>query len=268
MLNKPRTLAIAAALLAASASAAPLFTDTFASGTAADAGYYRFGTTDTTLGVADGTLNYAYAAGATNRSGVIKQFANTTVAVGETLIFSFTVDSRSFRDDENNSFRWSIGNIGTAVNADLASAEPFGSGTRRNYVFAAATGIATTAFNQHSAGFASPVNGGTTTAIAGLAASNFTAASTDPFLISVSFTRTASGLDIEKNFGGAISSGSFTTANAADFDFNTLAFSFNNAGTYSASLDNVSVSVIPEPSTMALFGVALLSALAFKRRKA
>jgi hypothetical protein len=241
-------------------SAQVVFTDSFSSGTAADADYYRFGTTDTSLSVGSGTLNFTYEAGAANRSGVIKQFSNTTLALGETLTFSFTINSRNLRNDENNSFRFSIGNIGTAVTGDLSSAEPFSSGTRRNYVFAAATGTASTAFNQHSAGFASPVNGGTVTAISGLAASNFAHSSSDPFAVSVSFTRTATGLDIAKNFGGNLSSGSFTTSTAADFDFNTIAFSLNNAGDYSVSLDNISVSVIPEPATAGLFlgGIGLI----------
>lgn len=263
----PIAIAALAALLAP-ADAQPVFNDTFTSGTAADAGYYRFGTTNTTLAVSGGTLNYAYAAGAANRSGVIKQFTNTTLALGETLTFAFALDSRALRDDENNSFRWSIGNIGTTVSADLSSAEPFSSGTRRNYVFAAATGSAATAFNQHSAGFNSPVNGGTATALSGsLGASNFANASALPFSISVAFTRTAIGLDIEKNFGGSLSSGSFTTSTATDFDFNTIAFSFNNAGAYNAAFDTVSVSVIPEPATWALLGVGLLALVVFRHRR-
>lgn len=254
-------------LLGLGATAAQaVFTDNFSSGTAADAGYYRFGTTDTTLTVAAGTLDYDYAAGASNRSGVIKQFTNTTLNLGETLTFAFTLDSRELRDDENNSFRWSIGNIGTAVNADFASAEPFSGGARRNYVFAAATGVSATALNQHSTGFSSPVNGGTATAISGLDASNFANASTDPFTISVAFTRTATGLDIVKDFGGTVSSGSFTTTTTNDFDFNTIAFSFNNAGAYDASFDNISVTVIPEPSSFALGAGALVLALIGTRR--
>lgn len=259
-----------ATVAASSLSATVIFSDSFASGSAADAGYYRFGTTNTTLETNNiaGTLNYSYAAGATNRSGVIKQFGDTAIAVGETLTFSFTIVSRNLRGDENNSFRFSIGNIGTAVTSDLASAEPFSGGTRRNYVFAAATGTATTAFNQHSAGFSSPVNAGTVTALTGLSASNFANTSSEPFNISVSFFRTEDGLDITKDFGGNISSASFATSTANDFIFNTLAFSFNNAGNYTIALDNISVSVIPEPSTYAfLFGLGILGFVVVRRRK-
>lgn len=253
---------------ASAASATTLILDTFDAGTPADSGYYRFGTTNTTLAVADGTLNYSYASGATNRSGVIRQFANTTLEVGETLTFAFSITTRTLRDDENNSFRWSIGNIGTVVTEDLASAEPFSGGTRRNFVFAAATGTATTALNQHSAGFSSPVNSGTVTALSGLDASNFSNSSSDPLTISVAFTRTASGLDIVKDFGGIVSSGSFATTNANDFDFNTIAFSFNNAGDYSVSLDDISVSIIPEPSTYAaMFGLLALALAIVRRRR-
>ena len=246
-----------------------VFLNAFDAGSAADAGYYRFGTTGTILGVAGGTLNYSYDSGsAANRSGVIKQFGNTTLEVGESLTFAFTIVNRTLRDDENNSFRWSIGNIGTTVEADLASAEPFSGGTRRNYVFAAATGSAATALNQHSAGFSSPVNGGTTTSLSGLDASNFAASSDDAFSISVAFTRTATGLDIEKDFGGVISSGSFATSTANDFVFNTIAFSFNNAGDYNISLDDISVSVIPEPKVYAaLAGFLALTFTVARRRR-
>jgi hypothetical protein len=262
-------LAPTAALLglAATAQAQVIFNDTFTSGTAAEAGYHRFGTTNTTLAVDGGNLDYGYATGASNRSGVIKQFTSTTIAVGETLTFSFTIDSRSLRLSEDNSFRWSIGNISTAVNADFSSAEPFSGGTRRNYVFSAATGTSV-AFNQHSAGFSSPVNGGTVTAISGITASNFAASSTDAFSISVSFTRTVTGLSISRNFGGSISSGSFATTNGNDFVFNTIAFSLNNAGDYGFSLDNVSVSVIPEPSSFAaLAGLGALGFVSARRRR-
>ncbi|TVP82546.1 MAG: hypothetical protein EA353_00290 [Puniceicoccaceae bacterium] len=256
---------------AATAHSQVVFQDNFSSGTAADAGYYRFGTTGTSLATDDtaGTLNYAYSGTAANRSGVIKQFASTTIEIGETLTFAFTIDARDLRADENNSFRWSIGNIGTSVSADLADAEPFSGGTRQNYVFAAATGVATTALNQHSAGFSSPVNGGTTTNLSGLAASNFSDASTDAFAIAVAFTRTASGLEISKDFGGNISSATFTTTNANDFIFNTLAFSMNNAGDYDFALSDVSVSVIPEPSAWALSSgvLALLMVLRRPRRR-
>lgn len=259
---------LSAFALATAASATILFTDSFDSGTPADSGYYRFGTTETTLAVAEGTLNYGYGSGATNRSGVIRQFDSATLEVGETLTFAFTLTSRNLRDDENNSFRWSIGNIGTAVTEDLASAEPFSGGTRRNYVFAAATGSATTALNQHSAGFSSPVNGGTTTALTGLSAPNFSHSSSDPYAISMAFTRTESGLEIAKDFGGILSTASFTTSDANDFVFNTIAFSFNNAGDYNVSLDDISVSVIPEPSTYAaLVGLLALMLVIVRCRR-
>lgn len=262
------TLLSTAAVVASSSINAAIVLNTFDSGTAAENGYYRFGTTGTTLSTdnVSGTLALSYTADAANRSGVIKQFTATSIEVGETLIFSFTLANRSLRGDENNSFRFSIGNIGTSITSDIASAEPFSGGTRRNYVFAAATGVASTAFNQHSAGFSSPVNGGTNTAISGLTASNFSNSSSQSFAVSVSFTRTLTGLDIQKDFGGSISSGSFTTATAADFSFNTIAFSMNNAGDYNFALSDVSVTVIPEPSTMAaLLGIASFACVMLRR---
>ena len=270
-LKKPISFALAVLTVGAAQVQAQtaVFSDDFSTGNAADNGYYRFGTAGTTLNTdnTSGTLDYTYSVDAANRSGVIKQFTNTTLALGETLIFAFTIDGRTFRDDENNSFRWSIGNIGTAINGDLTSAEPFSSGTRRNYVFAAATGVAATAFNHHSAGFASPVNGGTTTDLTGLSASSFDANSVDSFSIMVSFTRTATGVDIEKDFGGTVSYGSFATSTAADFDFNTLAFSMNNAGDYTLAVSDVSVSVIPEPSTYGMIGGVLVLGLALLHRR-
>ena len=102
------------AALAASAHSGVIFTDTFTTGTAADAGYYRFGTTSTTLSAdnANSELDFSYAAGAATRSGFIKSFTEQTLAVGDSITLSFSVNSRTLASAENHAFRWAIGNLG------------------------------------------------------------------------------------------------------------------------------------------------------------
>lgn len=264
------SLLIGAALFSVTASAA-VFTDDFSSGTAADAGYYRFGTTGTTLAVAVGSLDFAIDGTAASRSGVIKSFAEQTLAVGDSITFSFDINSRTLANSQNHSFRWAIGNLGNPssvtgvpVTGDLTSASPFASGTREMYMFSAGTG-ATTGFGAYSPGQTSPVHN----AVTGFA--GFTGpgsiATTGADSVSLTITRTAAtDYSLEQTAFGSASSGTLTGDGTNIF--NTLAFSFNNAGAYHVSLDNVSVSVIPEPSTMVLLGIALMSALVFKRRKA
>lgn len=257
-----------------SANAAVIFNDTFSSGTAAAAGYYRFGTTNTTLGPNPlvGTLDYTYASGASNRSGVIKSFSEQTLNVGDSITFSFDITSRTLANNENHSFRWAIGNLGNPtsvtgvpVTADLASATPFGSGTRQMYQFSASTGT-TAGFGQFAAGSSSPVHaGGTTTAISGFSgpASVATSGATS---VSLTITRTdTNDYSFSQTAFSTTSSGTLTGLGTNIF--NNIAFSFNNNGAYSVSLDNVQVSVVPEPSTWALLAGGLTVLVTLRRRR-
>ncbi|MCC5846503.1 MAG: PEP-CTERM sorting domain-containing protein [Verrucomicrobia bacterium] len=274
---KQRTLLLGAVFLGATASAAIVFQDDFSTGTAADAGYFHFGTTGSNLATdnSGGTLDYAYTSSAANRSGVYKTFSGQTLAVGEILTLSFSIDGRTLRSGENHAFRWAIGNLGdpSAITvsgggpfgSDLDSATPLDGGTREMYQFSASTG-ATNGFGQYVTGSSSPVHnaGGSATAITSFSGPASIGTTGDATVV-LSITRTATGFEFDQTAFGSSTSG--TLVGGTDF-FNALAFSMNNAGDYDFSLSDVTVSVIPEPSTLLLLGISLISALALRRRNA
>ncbi len=266
-------LPIVIAACAASAHAGVIFNDTFTSGTAADAGYYRFGTTATTLAT-DGTeldFNYNVSGTTSSRSGVIKSFSDQTLAVGDSITFSFTINSRTLANSENNAFRWAIGNLGNPsavtgapVTADLASASPFASGSREMYQFSASTGAAA-GWGQFQTGSTSPVHtGGTNTAITGFTGPASIATS-GVGSINLTIGKTVTGYSITQSAFGVDSSGTLTTGTDI---FNTIAFSMNNAGAYSVALDNIQVSVVPEPTTFAMMLGGLGALILMRRRRA
>ncbi len=266
---KSHLLATAAALgLAATAHAQFSFTDTFTSGSPADAGYYRFGTTNTTLSVDGGDLDFAQTTGALARSGTYKQFSSQTLAVGESITFSFDVTASNFPSSVNHVFRWAIGTT-PLVNpaADLGSNTPFESGTRQMFQFAASNS-ATTGFGQFVAGSTSPVHNqnGTATQMTGFTGpanlvKNFTGS------VSLTITRTdTNNYSISQTAFGVSSAGTLTGVGFNQF--NTIAFGVNTTGDASFSLDNISVSVIPEPSSFAaLAGLGALGMVASRRRR-
>ncbi len=255
-----------------------IFTDTFSSGTAADAGYYRFGTTGTTL-ARDSTnneLDFTMGSTASSRSGVIKSFTEQTLAVNDSIIFSFSINSRSLASSQNHAFRWAIGNLGNGsavtgvpVTGDFTSATPFGSGAREMYQFSASTS-STAGFGQFVTGSSSPVHNqsGTGTAIASFAGPA-SVALTGATTVSLTITRTAaSNYSFSQTAFGSTTSGTLTGVGTNIF--NNLAFSFNNApgtGTYDVALDNIQVTVVPEPSTWALLAGGMLATVVFRRRR-
>jgi hypothetical protein len=261
--------------LSSIASGAIVFNDTFDTGTAADAGYYRFGTTGTTLTTdnLDGTLDYAYTGSATARSGIIKSFSEVSLDnTGDSLTFSFTLASGSFRSSENHTFRYAIGNLGNPtavtgipVTTDLSSTTPLASGTRQMYQFSAAQG-ATTGFNALVSGSTSPVHDGSGITLAGLSNDSI-AQNVSDFTVTLTFTRTSTGLDINKSYNGNVTTSSLADTNAV-YTFNNLAFSMNNPDTVGFTLDNVTVTAVPEPSTYALLaGFMTLGLILWRRRR-
>jgi len=252
---------------------AVIFTDTFTSGTAADAGYYRFGTTGTTLAVAGADLDFTTDGTAASRSGVIKSFTAQTLAVGDSITFSFDITSRSLASLQSNAFRWSIGNLGNPspvtgapVTADLTSAAPFSSGSRIFHSFSAST--------SDTAGYGGIINGQSSpvvnTSIAAYVGFAGPVSVGQTGVTSVSLTIDRTGTDsysISQTAFGSSDTGTITGAVADANIFNTIAFSMNNAGALNFSLDNVQVSVVPEPATWVLLTGSLTALVVFRRRR-
>lgn len=268
---KRHTLYIALAAfvaVATPASAQVVFTDTFTSGTAADAGYYRFGTTNTTLAVGGGDLDFAQTATALARSGTYKQFTSQSLSIGESIVFSFNVTAQNMPSQVNHVFRWAIGTDPLVDPAgDLASNTPFDSGTRQMFQFAL-SGSTTPGLGQFVAGSSSPIHNqsGTGTAISGFVgpasvATNATGS------VTLTITRTdTNNYSISQTAFNTESSGTLTGVGFNQF--NTIAFGVNSTGNASFSLDNISVAVIPEPATAsALLAAGLLALVVFRRRR-
>lgn len=261
---------------ASSQSQIVLFSDTFSSSTAAAAGYYRFGTTGTSLAAdnPNSELDFDYTSGAAARSGFIKTFSDQSLAVGDSITLHFLLNSRTLASTENHAFRWAIGNLGNPsavpsvpVTADLTSNTPFTSGTRLMYQFSASTST-TAGFGQYVTGSQSPVHNvsGTPTPIAGFSGPANIATSGSG---AVTLTITRTGLN-----DYSFSQTAFTTVSTGTLTglgtniFNTIAFSFNNPGAYSASFDLIEVvyNPIPEPTTWALLAVSLLTIILLRHR--
>lgn len=267
-------LSLSTLTLAASAQAAVIFSDTFSSGTAGDAGYYRFGTTGTTLAAdnPNSELDFDMSSGAAVRSGFIKSFTEQTLAIGDSITLFFQLNSRTLASGENHAFRWAIGNLGNPtsvpgvpVTADLSSNTPFSSGTRQMYQFSASTST-TAGFGQYVTGSQSPVHNvsGTATGITGFSGPA-SIPTTGTGNVTLTITRTAANdYSFTQSAFGVNSSG--TLSGLGTNIFNTVAFSFNNAGAYSASFDLIEVSVIPEPSTWALLAGGLGAMVILRRR--
>lgn len=206
----------------------------------------------------------------------VGSFADTTLSVGQTLRFSFSMQYPNSQSSNDTGLRFGIHyDGGTAVTSD-------GSGTTPNptifddagYFFRAPTvgPAAVNAFEEFGNGTSNLFTGGddnteltnsSTNQVSGIA-SSFHDYVVDLTLVS------ASQLDISVTFDGVtvVSTSNIaaptTTFNQVGFGYGSLNGSNNNL-----RLDNIQVAIIPEPSTYALIAGAALSVfvLATRRRR-
>ena len=107
------------------------------------------------------------------------------------------------------------------------------------------------------------VTTGAATSLANTDLGNFSTGTT--YTITYDITRTATGNDLLMTIGGL---GSISASdNTPVTSFDTVLVSFHGTGADSATLDNVNVSVIPEPSILLLTALAGLVGLVALRRR-
>ena len=103
-----------------------------------------------------------------------------------------------------------------------------------------------------------PMGGGSNTALTTTPYVNNTLVGSTNYSFSLSLTRTALGLDYSVNYAGITLSGSDNTSPVTSFDTISFFWLTDALGEQSIfALDNVNVSVVPEPSTCMLLGLGL-----------
>lgn len=220
-------------------------------------------TTGPDEGANDNALNFN--PGGSTFRGFLGEFTSTTAAVGERLVLNFDI---RYLASASGEFRFGLyNNGGTSVTGNNQAADSNDYGYRialdRNGM-AASTSLASEIGEA-----ASDIGLGTTRAITGGTTSDFTAFGTVSQNVSLSVERTnATTNTITLGINGT-TRGSWTdnatgasNGTAATFTFNEVFFSPTQAT--QVRFDNISVDLIPEPST-ALLGA--LGALCLLRRR-
>ncbi len=286
----PIILALSATGLPATATV--LLSDDFSDGNrTSPAWYYAQGLTGTTLTTNGANQNLLLNATTRNNAQVWTTFSVTTLNIGETLSVSFNFDaSGGLGSADDGPFRVGFFNVGTPVNADKNSsiAELNWNGATGYGAFAdihADTAIDTspestlrqrTVANQTLwAGSASPITFTTTLTPANASHSVGSTANltTDTLRYLVTFSLTRTGADSMDLFyqmrdtnNNIISTMTATDGSGIDTSFNTFSVFTGQTVAEDFAIDNVVISIVPEPSSILTAALAPLLA-AFRRRR-
>lgn len=291
---KTRLLASCCALgLASSLGAQSVFTDNFAD--ANRTGWFS-SAGPSTLTVTDGAMRQD--TGGSGRSVVTYISAGTVVlAVGESLTASFDLRlvgpaGTLFADANgaNNQLRFGLfySGGGTRVISDNFGSASYPGGAAYNFAsqdgYASLTTLHEQGKNSDGSQASTSIRDrtGSNTALISTTTGYTTLGSSivppvtfqidTTYTGSMTITRTASGVDISVAYtGGAFGTNyAFSRSDTTDavFQFDMLAFHVNSNVATAFTLDNVAVSVIPEPSTYAaLAGLLALGFVAWRRRQ-
>lgn len=260
--------------LAAPSLQAAIITDNF--GTTPtdpnDLGWYSMADGSPTFTASTGALQFA-ASTTSNNPGIFKQFSETELAVGETLTASFTYTAFSSPRTTNgtkNQLRIGIFDTGDTFEANQALS-PWSTtgGLPAGYQMGIGVGTETTGVSQfgYRAAQTGIVSFSTITPTNAFGLTNFT----DAVDVVFSITRTATGISLNGSFTQSAVVNTYTTTVPATsvFKFDTLVIGYGFGETGRGfTIDNVSVAVVPEPSTYAaLAGLLALGLVAMRRRR-
>jgi hypothetical protein len=242
------------------------FTDTFISGTPADNGWY-VSATGSTLDTTGGDLRFTNGASAASYDAAFRQFSAVTLTDGQSLTLSFTYSASSMANLEeqfgvalfnsSNSFAsnqannaWTSGS-GYQLRLNTGPASDTGNSSLRNVSFGTAG---------HP--FRTTVTIGTTTATDSVNQASGT--------FSLTIARTsATSIAITSVLDGNTLYNAVDTGTQDFSTFNTLALGIGTvANSRYFEIDNVSMSVVPEPSSAAMLaGLGALGMVGLRRRR-
>ncbi|MBX3743383.1 MAG: hypothetical protein KF712_20525 [Akkermansiaceae bacterium] len=286
----PVVLALSATALPVTATV--LLSDDFSDGNrTSPAWYYAQGLTGTTLTTNGARQNLLLNAATRNNAQVWTTFSGTTLNIGETLSVSFNFDATGgILSADDGPFRVGFFNVSTPVNADKNSgiSDPNWSAATGYGAFAdihADTAIDTTpesTLRQRTgtsetlwAGAASPISLTTTLTPANSSHSIGSTANlaTDDLRYLITFSLTRTGADSMNLFyqmrdtsGNIISTMTATDGSGIATNFNTFSIFTGTSVAEDFAIDNVVISVVPEPSVF-LSAIIAPAFLVFRRRR-
>lgn len=285
-MKKLPALLLASAALPAFSFAQVLVNDTFSDGghsNGADAQdvawFYGVNSTPSSVGVVDVDGNNRFRVVAPLLSGtnplLTSTFETASLSVGQTITLSFDFTSTGVASASGIRFGLYNGG-GTNLTGNMVGSPPaFGSVFHNDVGFSVfaphqQTGAiqlhhrkANSETNANLLGGATAINESIVGASATLGAATNT---TSVYTASLSLTRTGDGYDYSVSYAGTSFGG--TTTLTPTFSFDTIGILALNNAEQAFTIDNVTVTVIPEPSAFAaLAGLGVLGAATARRRR-
>ncbi len=238
-------------------AATVLFNDTTFSANPNAEGYYSAtSTTSTVTGSGSGlTWNSA-----TNFDSFFKQFTPTTLAVGETMTLSFTLVSGP-AGNVNTGFYYGLYDTSNTF-ASNQVASPW-TGSTRGYALGLPRGTRTaTAWYGLNVDASNLLSNGSQLGSVS-PTQTYVAAGPQTTLVEFSITRSGASTILLDGTYDATTMTTFDTGANDYFTFDTFAMGMTG-GTGGFIIDNISVTVVPEPSSIALLAVGLFGAMGMR----
>jgi hypothetical protein len=274
MKNHPASRLAALAFVAATGAHAQLINENFNSNAANPntLGWYYAAPATSTFTAASGALQFTSGDSSTNNVSVFRQFTETTLAVNETLQASFTFTAFANQPisslTANNHFRIGLFDTSNTFTGNQG-ASPW-TGSNAGYQMGIGAGSAS---SNSQFGYRTNQANIVSFSSIGTAQSHRITSYADPVSVIFSVTRTETGITLSGSYTQNSVTTTFTSVTPVTslFTFDTLWIGYgstNSVADRGFTIDNVSLTVIPEPSAFAaLAGLGALGLAATRRRR-